>query len=104
MLIRFRSPHAAEFLMFEDVARRLIALMGCGPQIPGAITAADIPAALARLRAGIAAEPEAVVPPSAAADEDDPPPVPFARRAVPLLAMLEAARDGESHVMWEACA
>jgi len=101
MLIKFRSPHAAEFLMFEDIARRLIKAMGCGDRIPGAILAADIPAALKRLHAALAAEATVQnAEPHKREDEDDPG-VTLGQRASPLIAMLEAAQTHDSHVMWD---
>lgn len=104
MLIKFRSPHAAEFLMFGEVALGLIKSMGCSGDIPGAIKAEDIPAALARLTAAITRAESASAAPVAPAqkkDEDTEPHVSLGHRALPLIQMLEAAQAGDSYVMWE---
>ncbi len=99
MLIRFRSPHAAEFLMFGEVALGLIRSMGASGDIPGAIMASDIPVALVGIQKLLmAAQADAV---SNAADDETEPPVSLARRALPLIKMLEAAVAGDSYVMWE---
>ncbi len=101
MLIKFRSPRAAEFVMFGDVAVRLIKMMGCIGTVPSAIKAEDIPAALALLTAALAKEPSPSTADAAPVKEDDEPRVSLAQRAVPLVNMLQAALAGDTYVMWE---
>ena len=48
MLVRFDSK-AGTITMFGDVAAKLLRMMGQTGSIPGALLAADIPAATARL-------------------------------------------------------
>ena len=101
MLVKFRSPRAAEFVMFGEVAVRLIKIMGGSGTVPGAIKAEDIPAALARLTGAVAKEvamPVANSPPNEDAEEAR---VSLGHRALPLVQMLEAALAGDSYVMWE---
>lgn len=101
MLIKFRSPHAAEFLMFGEVALNLIKSMGCSGEVPGAIKAEDIPAALARLHAAVSEQESAPAAASQPQDDDAEPHVSLGHRALPLVQMLEAAQAGDSYVMWE---
>lgn len=100
-MIKFRSPHAAEFLMFDDIARRLIKALGSSGEVPGALMAADIPAALTRLKQTLATEAATHAAEPRQHDESDEPAVSLSHRAVPLIAMLEAAQAGDSYVMWE---
>lgn len=85
--------------MFGNVAVRLLKLMGHSGTVPSAILPEDIPAALERLRAGLAAaEPS---------DTDDLPadehgePVSLKNRAFPLIELLEAAAREDVPVRWE---
>jgi hypothetical protein len=98
MLIHFNSS-SGEFTMHGEVAIALLKLMGHSGTVPSAILAADIPAAVARLRDGLKHAP----PPPPAQDEEDGDPeyVPLQRRAVPLIELLEnAAKDG-ADVVWD---
>jgi hypothetical protein len=101
MLVQFDSP-VGRFTMFGDMAVQLLRLMGHSGTIPSAILADDIPAALERLKRGLA---EGGPPPADAGDEDDPdrdgPRVSLAQRAFPLIELLErAAADGRD-VTWD---
>ncbi|HUW27012.1 MAG TPA: DUF1840 domain-containing protein [Sulfuriferula sp.] len=99
MLITFRTDAYADITMFGDVALSLLKLMGHSAAVPGAILAADVPAALQRLRAGVAT----AVPESGAAAGDDAAeqPVSLSHRALPLIKLLEAAAAAKSDVMWD---
>lgn len=110
MPIRFKSRHAPDILMLDAVARELIRLMGHSGSVPGAFAPADLPAALANLRAGIARLEQATLAAErrseVSADEeerdrDDRNRVSAAHRAAPLLAMLETAIAQGDHVMWD---
>jgi hypothetical protein len=86
--------------MFGDVALRLLKLMGHSGTVPGALLAEDVPAALARLQAAIAAEKS--LPEVKTADaEDDEPAVTLPHRALPLIELLKAAAKAECDVMWD---
>ena len=97
MLITFKSKAHADVVMFGDVARELIRLMGKTDALPSALGPEDIPRALSRLQAGLAdlKRPE----PDDDDEEDDK--VRLHTRALPLIEMLTAARDAEVPVMWE---
>ncbi len=105
MLITFKTPAYADITMFGDVAVALIKMMGHSGNVPGALLAEDIPAALERLKSAVAANPHAPLDPRQA-DEDEAErrdhSVTLSHRAMPLIALLEAAaRDGEN-VIWSA--
>ena len=102
MLIRFESK-VGSFSMFGDVAVSLLKLMGHSGTVPGAILAAEIPAALTQLKAGLHATPEEPEPEDAPRDErkEKPePPVSIHRRAVPLIDLLTRSAQAGSDVLW----
>jgi hypothetical protein len=90
--------------MFGDVALRLLKLMGHSGTVPSAILADDIPQALARLKAAIAADRAASgesTPNGAESDDSEEPAVSLAHRAFPLIELLEAAAKRKCDVMWD---
>lgn len=98
MLVTFTTKAYADITMFGDVAHALLKKMGHSGTVPGAIRAADVPAALNRLTAAIAAEKF----PSPVADQDaDEPAVSIAHRALPLIYLLTAAAKAGDDVMWK---
>jgi hypothetical protein len=101
MLVRFDSKEGT-FTMTGDVAVKLLRMMGHSGTVPSAIVAADVPAALARLRAALASAP-AEAPPGE--DEDDERRrdfVPLRHRAVPMIDLLERSAAARVDVMWMA--
>ncbi|HYD78975.1 MAG TPA: DUF1840 domain-containing protein [Paucimonas sp.] len=112
MLITFKSKAAAEVMMYEQHAKRILDLFGKDIQ-RGVITAAETPIVISRLEAEIAeskAHPvsdevrhdiETHIDPEGEFDEhEESQIVTFATRAYPLLEMLRAARATGSDVMW----
>jgi hypothetical protein len=115
MLITFSSTATESISMFGDSAVTLIKMMGGTGRVPSALSAADVPAALAKLeaaiqqvRAQIHAEPAA--PPAMNEDwgsddqkeeKDREPPVDLPTRAVPLISLLKRAAAAHAEVMWE---
>jgi Domain of unknown function (DUF1840). len=57
MLVTFHTKSYADITLFGDIAQQFLRSMGHGDSVPGALLAADIPAALAKLRASVAAAP-----------------------------------------------
>jgi hypothetical protein len=108
MLITFSTKVSADITLFGEVAKELLKLMGQTGGVPGALLAADIPPALERLKAAVAAvgaRPSGNPPRSADEENDDeraPPLVSLRQRAVPLIGLLEAAVAGKADVMWTA--
>jgi hypothetical protein len=103
MLITFKTEAYANITMFGDVAVALLKLMGHSATVPGALMPEDILDALERLKAGVAANPDATLDPkdNKNDDEDGRPHVSLANRALPLIELLEAAQADNKHVMWE---
>ena len=103
MLITFHTKSYADITLFGDIGKQLIELMGHTPTVPGAILAEDLPAALARLRAGVtatSAQAEVLDKSDMRADEEERP-VSLANRALPLISLLEAAAKDKENVMWD---
>jgi len=105
MIVRF-STRAGALTMHGDAAVSLLKAMGHSGTVPGAILAADLPAALDSLRkaldAQVAAPPPAAPEPGAENEEETPePPVTLRMRAVPLIDMLRTAIARNSDLMWE---
>ena len=98
MLVTFTTNAYADITMFGDVALAMLKMMGHSATVPGAILAADVPAALSRLTAAIDAD---TSPPPVAGKDADEPVVSMANRALPLIELLAAAAKAESDVMWE---
>lgn len=98
MLIKFDST-AGTLTTFGDVGVQLLRMAGHSGTVPGAILAADLPAALERLQQGLRGVGDA--PTIDADDPDEQPPVPLGKRAVPLIALLEAAARGGHDVLWD---
>jgi hypothetical protein len=103
MLVTFRTSAYANITMFGDVAVRLLKMMGHSGTVPSAIRADDVPAALERLKAALAADKaEEAKSPAAYTDGDDSEeaPVSLAHRAFPLIELLDAAATKKCDVMW----
>src|SRR5271169_6479875 len=94
MLVKFDSK-VGSFIMFGDVAVPLLKLMGMSGDLPGAVLAADIPAALAKLKGGATgADPHG-------ATSDDGGNVTLRKRAVPLIDLLERSAANKADVTWD---
>jgi hypothetical protein len=98
MLVTFDSD-AGSITTFKDVAVTLLKMMGQSGVVPGAILASDIPAALARLKQGVAGEPASAAAGKKADQED--PPVGLRQRAFPLIDLLERAAQRGADVIWK---
>jgi hypothetical protein len=97
MLVTFTTNAHADITMFGDVALAMLKMMGHSATVPGAILAADVPAALSRLTAAI--DMEKASPPVADKNADEPE-VSMATRALPLIELFAAAAKEEADVMW----
>ena len=105
MLITFKSIAAAPVQMFGNVALKLLELMGRLPKAPGALFADDVAEALALLQQGLSeleAREQAELPDdSADKDQEKPNAIPLKHRAVPLIALMQAAIREQKGVSWE---
>lgn len=105
MLITFKSTAAAPIQMFGHIALQLLELMGRLPKAPGALFAEDVAEALALLQQGLAeqeAREHAGLPQDPAdKDQEKPNAIPLKKRAVPLIALMQAAVREKKGVSWE---
>lgn len=107
MLVTFKSAAAADVIMFGDVAKKLIEIMGKDPSDgKGIVTVEQIPEAMARLRSAI--EEDKARQATHNQEEEDAEqgktgmaaPVGLAQRAWPLLDMLEYSQQEAVPVVW----
>jgi hypothetical protein len=112
MLIRFKSKAAAEVLMYEEHAKRILDLFGKDIH-RGVLTAEEMPQAVQRLEAEIVESRQHPVSDevthdvaahhNAQGDDNEHEPieiVTFANRAYPLLEMMRAAEKGRNDILW----
>ncbi len=101
MLVKFDSD-VGTLTMFGDVAVKLLKSMGHTGAVPSAILPEDIPAALARLKAAAATQPDAAAAPhcKAAGEPENELPVSLKQRAFPLIELLERAAKRKCEVVW----
>jgi hypothetical protein len=96
VIVRFDSA-AGQFLMNGEVAVALLRHMGHSGAVPGALLAADLPAAISRLEAAVAP-----LPPAGPLDEaSGEPGVNLRQRAFPMLELLRRAASKGCDVLWD---
>ena len=104
MIVKFSTGYG-RLTMHGDAALALLRAMGHTGSAPGAILAADLPEAFARLERAIVASGDSNPTPQAGdEDEDDAerePVVTLRKRALPLEDMLRTAIANDSDLMWE---
>ncbi|MBK8016625.1 MAG: DUF1840 domain-containing protein [Betaproteobacteria bacterium] len=96
MFIRFDSD-AGTFIMHAEHAEPLIRMMGHSGEVPSALLAKDVPAALDTLLKELARAPK---PPAPAAEDDEETSVTLDRRAYPLIELLKLAAKKRCDVLW----
>ncbi len=101
MMFVFRSEVAPDIMMFGDVAKRLLEIIGKEAGARGVITVEQMPEAIARLRAAIA-EDRARHKPQGEGEETGPegPRITLAQRAIPFVEQLELSLARGKPVMW----
>jgi len=109
MIITFKSRAAGDVIMFGDVAKRMMEIMGKEFSAQGIVTVEQLPDAIARLRAAMA---EDKARQAGGADDDDGEPrleaapggtrpfVALAVRAAPLVELLAYSLKEETPVVW----
>ncbi len=109
MLVRFSSRATANLLMFDDVARALLTVIGKSPTQRGVITVDQMPSALEHLRSLI--DYEKRLKETGLARDDQPIPevgiephelVGLSVRAQPFIKMLGQAAREKKEITWEA--
>ncbi|HTO49808.1 MAG TPA: DUF1840 domain-containing protein [Burkholderiales bacterium] len=95
MLVKFDSK-VGGITMFGDIAVALLKAMGNSGTVPGALLAKDIPPALERLKAAVAAAPA-----KEGGGEGQEPKVSLRQRAYPLIDLLERAAKTGADLLWD---
>lgn len=109
MLVTFTSNSYSDITMFGTAAVALLKLMGQSGNVPGAIMAEDVPAALAKLKEELEKlSVQDTDQPSVtdnASDFDDNEEkeahIGLDKRAGPLISLLEAAATAHQNVLWD---
>lgn len=100
MLITFSSKAYENIVMFEDVAKKLLHLMGNTGTVPGALLPDELSGALSQLEAGLMQVPKSK-PQSSQQDDEYDDEVSLAHRAIPLINMLKSAMKHRCTIMWK---
>lgn len=108
MIITFKSRAAGDVIMFGNVARRMLQIIGKDPeQAKGIVTVEQLPAALSALRDAMAAD-KAAARDTQAGDQDEAEaprgmegPVALWQRAAPLAELMEYSKKESQPVIWE---
>jgi len=109
MLFKFKSQAAADLIMLEGDARRLLKIMLGDDPVKGIVLTTDIAAALSALESAVAQDEAARQQRSEraqagiTADENEqvqPDPVRLAQRAAPMLKLLKISQAQASDVVW----
>lgn len=101
MLVKFHTPAHGDITYEGKVGLALLKLMGRTGNVPGALDAEDVPAALDALRRELAMHQEAERTADAAAGGDGDDVIALRTRAFPLIELLEAAAGAGDYVSWE---
>lgn len=106
MIITFKSKAAGDVIQFGEVAKRLLGIMGKDPEsTTGIITVEQLPDALERLKAAVAAERVELAGKPREQDEEDerqggPRAITLSQRALPLIELMEYALRDKVPVTW----
>ena len=108
MIVVFQSRAAGDIIMFGDVAKRMMEIMGKDVADRGIVTVEQLPDAIARLKAAIAADkaeragkPDGDLPHKERSEDGGSRPfVSLTQRAVPLLELLELSLKKNKPVVW----
>ena len=98
MLVTFHSNAYENITYFGDVAQQLLQLMGHSGTVPSAIKSQDLPAALSQLHQGLGKSAGAAAPEDDDAEVD----IGLAKRAIPLIKLLQASIKADCDVLWDA--
>ena len=112
MIVIFQSPASGDVIMFGDVAKRMMKLMGKEPTDKGIVTVEQLPDAIARIKAAIEEDkqqragrspedlPQTEPDASGGRGQGSRPFVTLTQRAVPLLELLEWSLKKKKPVVW----
>lgn len=109
MLVTFSSSTSGQLMMFAPTARQMLEIIGKECAAKGVIMSDQLPEAIDRLRAAVAAARSAAASPPARSKDDEgddenkeETPVGLGQRAYPLIELFEWTRREEGFVLWEA--
>lgn len=106
MLVKFTSSTSGQIMMFAQVARQMLEILGKDCSARGVVTTEQLSDAIARLRAAVTdahGHPPADNEPDDCTDEAEAGSrVGLAQRAYPLIELLEWTRKEDGFVLWEA--
>jgi hypothetical protein len=98
MIVTFTTKAYADIIMFGDIAIALIKMMGHSGTVPSAILADDVPNALSQLKQSLSMSIEDKTDDET---EEGEPVVSFHQRALPLIALMEAAIKQHEDMSWK---
>jgi hypothetical protein len=98
MIVTFTTKAYADIIMFGDIAIALIKMMGHSGTVPSAILADDVPHALSQLKQSLSISIEDKTDDET---EEGEPVVSFHQRALPLIALMEAAIKQHEDMSWK---
>ncbi|MCC2682545.1 MAG: hypothetical protein K0S36_2109 [Nitrosospira multiformis] len=101
MLVTFKTSAHADIIMFGDIAKQLLKMMGHSGTVPSAMVADEVPAALDRLKHAVEAKRADEAKPRDNAEQADDQSVSLKYRALPLIELLSAAARKHCDVMWD---
>jgi hypothetical protein len=109
MLITFRSQASGDVMMFDNVAKQMLRIIGKEPADKGIVTVEQLPGAIEALKNAITADKAAWSEHSASgkvatepeADSGDDMFVSASQRAQPLLELFEWSLKADKPVLWE---
>ncbi len=107
MIYEFKSRATGTVVMMQPVAERLLEIIGKAPAPTGIVTVAQLPEAIRRLEAAVAAERAQPAPAEEPREADAEPDeaaaarsISLGRRAWPLIEMMKAAAAAGRDVTW----
>jgi hypothetical protein len=100
MAITFKTRACGDVTMLDASARQVLALIGKEFGVRGVITVAEMPAALSKLAAAVAAQGAEPGPDEEADPEAARAHVPLKARLAPFIEMLELAHAGGRDILW----
>ncbi len=102
VLLEFQGENTGSIIMFDDVAIKLLKMMGQSGSTEGAIREPDVPDALSDLKQALANMPASNDDrENTPADDDNEPVVSLHTRASPLIDMLEQCVSKGGYLMWK---
>ena len=100
MLVKFQGENTGAIITFGNVAEQLLKMMGMSGKLEGAMTEEEVPGALAKLEAAVAAQKGQPAGGDDDNNDDDDNSVSIATRAVPIIDLLKEAKAKGGYVMW----